>query len=106
MQSPTRDGSKGGASHETTTSMGTSQPWRWTALSTGASQNCQPATANQQAAAAVQAASLHGSAAGGVAGQLAAAGAAGSANQHLATQAGLNYAAQVNNFFSFLNIFY
>ena len=48
-----------------------------------------------QAAAAVQAASLHaGSAAGGVtAGQLT--GTPAAANHHLATQPGLNYAAQV-----------
>lgn len=83
--------------------MGASQPWRWTALTSGGAAaagqpqvSCGPSAVTQhQAAAAVQAASLHaGSAAGGVtAGQLT--GTPAAANHHLATQPGLNYAAQV-----------
>ena len=82
--------------------MGASQPWRWTALTSGAAAaaagqpqvSCGPSavTAGHQAAAAVQAASLHaGSAA--TAAQLT--GTPTAANHHLATQPGLNYAAQV-----------
>ena len=80
-----------------------SQPWRWTALTSGGAAaagqpqvSCGPSAVTQhQAAAAVQAASLHaGSAAGGVTpGQLT--GTPAAANHHLATQPGLNYAAQV-----------
>lgn len=104
FQSPTREAGKGGHGHDTSTSVGAgSQPWRWTALTSGGAAaagqpqvSCGPSAVTQhQAAAAVQAASLHaGSAAGGVtAGQLT--GTPAAANHHLATQPGLNYAAQV-----------
>ena len=83
--------------------MGASQPWRWTALTSGAAAaaagqpqvSCGPSavTAGHQAAAAVQAASLHAGSAAATAGQLTGTPAAG--NHHLATQPGLNYAAQV-----------
>lgn len=106
-QSPTREAGKGGHGHDTSTSVGAggSQPWRWTALTSGGAAaagqpqvSCGPSAVTQhQAAAAVQAASLHaGSAAGGVtAGQLT--GTPAAANHHLATQPGLNYAAQGAN---------
>ena len=71
--------------------MGTTQPWRWTALTSGAGAAAgQPqvscgssAVTQHQAAVAAQAASLH-------AGTAAAPG-----NHHVATQPGLNYPAQV-----------
>ena len=82
LQSPSREGGKAG--HDTSTSAA-SQPWRWSAAG---QTSCGAPAAAQQPAAAV---------AGGVAGQLGAAGTAGTGAQHLAAAAqhGINYAAQV-----------
>jgi len=83
-QSPSREGGKAG--HDTSTSAA-SQPWRWSAAG---QTSCGAPAAAQQPAAAV---------AGGVAGQLGAAGTAGTGAQHLAAAAqhGINYAAQGGN---------
>ena len=91
FQSPSRDGTSG-RDGTTSSTVGTNQGWRWTALANGGGNTAgtaNPASvtncgASQQAA--VQAAALHSSV-----GQLAQSNAA---NQQLATQ-GINY-AQVN----------
>lgn len=92
-QSPSRDGTSG-RDGTTSSTVGTNQGWRWTALNGGGNTT---ATANPNSVtncggatqpAAVQAAALHSSV-----GPLAQSNAA---NQQLATQ-GINYAAQAGN---------